>query len=226
MIELADIATLAFIASGVTYQSVKYWRSDKRVRLKREQPVSLVLREMVVPESITHAVVVVFDRRGCLVRKFPEKEIIRKKKYCKLSCSSAEGRMDFCVLFTSCTLSLSGIHRRTDIDRQFAGIKDLLIAETGLQEISHGASFELTLTSGHEVATDESEATPTALSMLLPGTDDRRHGKGTHHRPATLQRSMEHRQRALHRRRTGQLACPAKGRRKANPANAYQLLRP
>ena len=78
MIELADIATLAFIASGVTYQSVKYWRSDKRVRLKREQPVSLVLREMVVPESITHAVVVVFDRRGCLVRKFPEKEIIRK----------------------------------------------------------------------------------------------------------------------------------------------------
>ena len=168
MIELADIATLAFIASGVTYQSVKYWRSDKRVRLKREQPVSLVLREMLVPESITHAVVVVFDRRGCLVRKFPEKEIIRKKKYCKLPCSSAEGRMDFCVLFTSCTLSLSGIHRRTDIDRQFAGIKDLLIAETGLQEISHGASFELTLTSGHETATDEPEATPTALSMLLP----------------------------------------------------------
>lgn len=38
MIELADIATLVFIASGVTYQGVKYWRSDKRVRLKRELP--------------------------------------------------------------------------------------------------------------------------------------------------------------------------------------------
>ena len=97
MIELADIATLAFIVSGVTYQGVKYWRSDKRVRLKRELPVSLILRETVVPESITHAVVVVFDRRGCLVRKFPEKEIIRRKKYCKLPCSSAEGMMNFCV---------------------------------------------------------------------------------------------------------------------------------
>lgn len=170
MIELADIATLAFIASGVTYQGVKYWRSDKRVRLKREQPVSLVLRETAakVPENYTHATVIVFDRRGCLLRKFPEKEIIRRKKYCKLPCSSAEGKMDFCVLFTSCTLSLSGIHRRSDIDRQFAGIKDLLIAETGLQEISHGASFELALTSGCTTATDEPEATPTALSMLLP----------------------------------------------------------
>ena len=168
MIELADIATLAFIVSGVTYQGVKYWRSDKRVRLKRELPVSLILRETVVPESITHAVVVVFDRRGCLVRKFPEKEIIRRKKYCKLPCSSAEGMMNFCVLFTSSTLSLSGIHCRADIDRQFAGIGDLMIAETGLQEISGAASLPLTLTSGCNAATDEPEATPMALSMLLP----------------------------------------------------------
>ncbi|WP_230324358.1 hypothetical protein [Bacteroides nordii] len=168
MIELADIATLVFIASGVTYQGVKYWRSDKRVRLKRELPVSLILRQTVVTESITHAVVVVFDRRGCLVRKFPDAEIIRRKKYCKLPCSSAEGRMNFCVLFTSCTLSLSGIHCRADIDRQFASIKDLLIAETGLQDISTGISLELTLTSGNKTTTEEPEATPTFLSMLLP----------------------------------------------------------
>ena len=168
MIELADMVTLAFIASGVTYQGVKYWRSDKRVKLKRERPVSLVLRETEVPENYTRAIVVVFDRRGCLVRKFPEKEIIRRRKYCKMNCSSAEGRMNFCVLFTSCTLSLSGIHCRADIDRQFAGIPDLLIAETGLQEISGGISLELTLTSGGSTATQEHEATPTALSMLLP----------------------------------------------------------
>ena len=168
MIELADMVTLAFIASGVTYQGVKYWRSDKRVKLKRERPVSLVLRETEVPENYTRAIVVVFDRRGCLVRKFPEKEIIRRRKYCKMNCSSAEGRMNFCVLFTSCTLSLSGIHCRTDIDRQFAGIPDLLIAETGLQEISGGISLELTLTSGGSTATQEHEITPTALSMLLP----------------------------------------------------------
>ena len=78
MMELADIATVAFIVSGVTYQGVKYWRSDKRVRLKREMPVSLVLRGAELPESCTHAIVIVFDRRGCLVRKFPEKELVRR----------------------------------------------------------------------------------------------------------------------------------------------------
>lgn len=168
MIELADIATLAFIASGVTYQGVKYWRSDKRVKLKRERPVSLIFREAEIPISYTRSIVVVFDRRGCLVRKFPEKEIIRKKKYCKLNCSSAEGKVNFCVLFTSRTLSLSGIHCRADIDRQFAGIQDMLIAETGLREISGGTSLELNLTSGYDVVTKELEANPTALSMLLP----------------------------------------------------------
>lgn len=168
MIELADIATLAFIASGVTYQGVKYWRSDKRVRLKRELPVGLMLREGEVPKNCTRAVVLVFDRRGCLVRKFPEQEIIRRKKHCKLPCSGAEGRMNFCALFTSCTLSLSGIHCRADIDRQFAGIPDLLIAETGLQEIAHSASFELTPTPDCKAGAEEPEALPTALCMLLP----------------------------------------------------------
>ena len=86
-----------------------------------------------------------------------------------MNCSSAEGRMNFCVLFTSCTLSLSGIHCRTDIDRQFAGIPDLLIAETGLQEISGGISLELTLTSGGSTATQEHEITPTALSGMYLG---------------------------------------------------------
>ena len=98
-------------------QGVKYWRSDKRVKLKRECPVSLIFREAEIPISYTRSIVIVFDRRACLVRKFPEKEIIRKKKYCKLNCSSAEGKVNFCVLFTSCPLSLSGIHCRTDIDR-------------------------------------------------------------------------------------------------------------
>ena len=45
MIELSDLAIAAFIAYGITYQGVKYWRSDKRVKLKRKLPVSLALRE-------------------------------------------------------------------------------------------------------------------------------------------------------------------------------------
>ncbi len=171
MMELADIATVAFIVSGVTYQGVKYWRSDKRIRLKREMPVNLVLRGVVLPEGCTHAIVIVFDRRGCLVRKFPEKELVRRKNKVKVACSSAEGMMSFCVLFTSHVFSLSGIHRREDIDRLLVGTHahEVFIAETGLQEIRRSVSLELMPASEDTAAGgEEPETAPAALSMLLP----------------------------------------------------------
>lgn len=168
MMELADIATVAFIVSGVTYQGVKYWRSDKRIRLKRELPVSLVLHEATLPESCTRAVVIVLDRRGCLVRKFPDTEIVRRRNKCKLRCSSHKGMMNFCVLFTPHPLNLSGIHTRADIDRLFSHERDLFVAETGLQEIRRSASLELMPTPEEVSEGTEPEATPAALSMLLP----------------------------------------------------------
>lgn len=88
MIELADIATLAFIASGLTYQSVKYWRSDKRIKIKRDRPVSLVLRGMALPETCQHAVILVFDRRGCLMRKFPDATYRKRKNGYRIECST------------------------------------------------------------------------------------------------------------------------------------------
>ena len=169
MMELADLATVAFIVSGMTYQGVKYWRSDKRVRLKREMPVSLVLQDAGIPEGCTRAVVIVLDRRGCLVRKFPDTEIVRRRGKCKLRCSSHEGMVNFCVLFTLRPLSLSGIHNREDIDRLFSGQHDIFIAETGLQEVRRSASYEL-MPAPEETSDEgaEHEATPAALSMLLP----------------------------------------------------------
>lgn len=63
--ELTDIATVAFIAYGITYQGVKYWRSERKFRLKRELPVSLTLRGVAPPAGCSRAVVILFDRRGC-----------------------------------------------------------------------------------------------------------------------------------------------------------------
>lgn len=169
MMELADIATMAFIASGLTYQSVKYWHSDKRVRLKREMPVSLVMHDTTLPAGCLHAVVIVLDRRGCLVRKFPDTDVVWHKSKCKLRCSSHEGMMNFCVLFTQRPLSLSGIHTRADIDRLFCGESDIFIAETGLQEIHRSTSLEL-MPAPEEAASQEEDpdTAPAALSMLLP----------------------------------------------------------
>ena len=166
--ELADIATLAFIASGLTYQSVKYWRSDRRIKIKRERPVSLVLRGTDVPEDCRTAVVLVFDRRGCLMRKFPDATCRKRKKGYRIECSTQEGVLHFCVLFTSRSLNLSAIHHRSDVDRQFGKSPHTLIAETGWQEVSAATTLQL-----HPVETDTpgtatADAAPAALSMLLP----------------------------------------------------------
>lgn len=168
MIELADIATLAFIASGLTYQSVKYWRSDRRIKIKRERPVSLVLRGTNVPEDCRTAVVLVFDRRGCLMRKFPDATYRKRKNGYRIECSTQEGILNFCVLFTTRALSLSAIHHRDDVDRRFGEYPDILMAETGWQEVSAATTLEL-----HPVETDTpgmatTDAAPAALSMLLP----------------------------------------------------------
>ena len=167
MVELADIAAMVFIASGLTYQGVKYWRSDRHIRLKREMPVSLVMREAALPENCSHALVIVLDRRGCLVRKFPDADVARRKGKCKLRCSAPEGRMNFCVLFTPHVLSLGGVHTRADIDRLFGDEPGIFIAETGLQEISRRTSLEL-LPVPEAAGETGNETVPAALSMLLP----------------------------------------------------------
>lgn len=168
MIELADIATLVFIASGMTYQGVKYWRSDKRVRLKREFPVHLTLRGVKLPDTCSHGVIILFDRLGHRVRKFPETDVQVRKDHCRLRCSAPEGMMNFCVLFTGHPLSLSGVLLRSDIDRLYAGYPDMLVAETGLQKIERKAILELKPVSTGSATGEEEETTLAALSMLLP----------------------------------------------------------
>lgn len=168
MIEIADIATMVFIASGLTYQGVKYWRSDKRMKLKRGLPVSLVLRDAALPEGCTRAVVLLLDRRGCLVRKFPDTDVVCRKNKCKLRCTAPEGMLNICVLFTPRALSLSGIHGRTDIDRLFGNDPTILIAETGVQEISRAVSLELMAVPEDAGGPDDAADTPSALTMLLP----------------------------------------------------------
>lgn len=169
--ELTDIATVAFIAYGITYQGVKYWRSERKFRLKRELPVSLTLRGVAPPAGCTRAVVILFDRRGCLIHKFPETELIRRKKGIRLLSSAPEGVFNFCVLFTPQVLTLSGIHRREDIDRLLAcgqKARNILVAETGPQEITRSTSLELYPMPDDSSEESDTESACTALSMLLP----------------------------------------------------------
>ena len=135
---------MAFIASGMTYNAVKYWRVNRKVHIAREWPVSLILKRMdYLSEECRRAVLLVFDRRGYLVRKYPEADVLKRKKKWRLRCTVQEGMLNFCVLFTPHALCLSGIHHRDDVDRPFAGPTGICIAVTGLQEIVHSASVVL-----------------------------------------------------------------------------------
>lgn len=168
MMEFTDIATIAFIASGLTYQSVKYWRSERRMKIKRERPVTLVLRGAELPEGCRTPVVLVFDRRGCLMRKFPDATCRKRKKGYRIECSTHEGVLNFCVLFTSRALSLSAIHDRSDVERRFGKSPHTLIAETGWQEVSGAATLELHPVETEATWTATADTAPAALSMLLP----------------------------------------------------------
>lgn len=81
VMDIAEIATMAFIASGMTYNAVKYWRVNRKVHIAREWPVSLILKRMdYLSEECRRAVLLVFDRRGYLVRKYPEADVLKRKR--------------------------------------------------------------------------------------------------------------------------------------------------
>ena len=169
VMDIAEIATMAFIASGMTYNAVKYWRVNRKVHIAREWPVSLILKRMdYLSEECRRAVLLVFDRRGYLVRKYPEADVLKRKKKWRLRCTVQEGMLNFCVLFTPHALCLSGIHHRDDVDRLFAGHAGICIAETGLQEIVHGASLEL-IAAGTETDEENEKTDSATLDALLPG---------------------------------------------------------
>ena len=166
--DIAEIATMAFIASGMTYNAVKYWRVNRKVHLAREWPVHLILKRTDdLSEECRRAVLLVFDRRGYLVRKYPEADVLKRRKRWRLRCTVQEGMLNFCVLFTPHALCLSGIHHRDDVSRLFAGHAGICIAETGLQEIIHGTSLELIVV-GTETDEETEKVDSATLNALLP----------------------------------------------------------
>lgn len=169
MMEFSDLATIGLVVYGLTYQGVKHFRINRQMQLKREFLVKLTLGETTLPEELSHVVIVVFDQRGCLLRKFPEKETVIHKNKVTLCCNVPEGEMDFCVLFSPKLLNITAIHCREDIDNQLSHIKGLLIAESGVRKVTRNVTLELTLSESRLPESDAHAHTPScSLSMLLP----------------------------------------------------------
>ena len=102
--DIAEIATMAFIASGMTYNAVKYWRVNRKVHLAREWPVHLILKRTDdLLEECRRAVLLVFDRRGYLVRKYPEADVLKRRKRWRLRCTGRNVEL-LCAVYTPCAL--------------------------------------------------------------------------------------------------------------------------
>ena len=66
VMDIAEIATMAFIASGMTYNAVKYWRVNRKVHLAREWTVHLILKRTDdMSEECRRAVLLVFEDIWC-----------------------------------------------------------------------------------------------------------------------------------------------------------------
>lgn len=149
--EIAEIVLAVFTASGVTYGAVQSYRASHTPKLKRELPVGLWLRAEKsdcanrLPEGEgTRCVVLVFDNRGCLVRKFPQAECSYRKERYRIRCASTPGEYRFCVLFSTEPLHLSGVLRLEDARRLAATTPGTRVVETGVLSVASGkATYEL-----------------------------------------------------------------------------------
>lgn len=168
MVELADVAALAFIGVGLIFQSVRYLRSDRQIKVSRGWLISLKLDETALSRKYSLGVVLVFNRTGYLVRKFPEVDVVKRKGQCGLRCSVEEGSMNFCVLFAPHKLTLSGVYSREDVDRLFGGNPDIQIFETGTCDIKCNSLLQLTTVPKDISIEISSEVIPMVFSMLLP----------------------------------------------------------
>lgn len=166
--ELADVAALTIVAAGLIFQSVRCYRNDRRIKVKQKLLVSLQFHETEFTRECTLGIVLVFDRLGHLVRKFPEADIKKRKDQSKICCFVEEGMLSFCVLFTSQSLSLSGVYDRKDVERLFGGNPGIQIAETVLQEVQSDVPIQLNVVQVDVEANKDSGVSPVDFSMLLP----------------------------------------------------------
>ena len=80
------IGFLLMIIGGF-YLSIKYGHRLRRIKARRNCQICLVLDGSELKDIHLHCIILVFDRLGHLVRKFPEAEMRQMKGQCMLYCT-------------------------------------------------------------------------------------------------------------------------------------------
>lgn len=163
--EYADIALAVFTASGFTYGAVRSYRFNHIPKLKRELQASLWFHADKKP-GLTQCVVLVFDNRGCLIRKFPQAECAYCNDRYQIKCSAPKGEFSFCVLLTNKVLNLSGILNLEDVRLLYTVSTSMLMAESEVKKVTrHNAVFELVV-ANNPVEEEVTYSLPTLADVL------------------------------------------------------------
>ena len=121
--EIAEIATLAFVVGTVSYRAARQWQSARQWQkfMEPDRPVTLTF---VLPEEVDgtgHVAVLAFTSRGDIIKKTPQTEVTRgRKRKCRVRYSLPREAETVCVLVGSGDFCISGIETYLEA-RRFCG---------------------------------------------------------------------------------------------------------
>ena len=96
------IGFLLMIIGGF-YLSIKYGHRLRRIKARRNCQICLVLDGSELKDIHLHCIILVFDRLGHLVRKFPEAEMRQNERTMYAVLYSGRGNFEFlCTVGPSC----------------------------------------------------------------------------------------------------------------------------
>lgn len=109
--ELAEIATLVFVAGTMGYRTAKHWHNVRQYRkfIDEDIPVTLIF---CLPQEVSseHVAVLAFNCRGDLVKKIPQAgAVVGRRRNCRVQCFVPHDVETVCVIVGTEDFSISGI---------------------------------------------------------------------------------------------------------------------
>lgn len=173
--ELAEIATLAFVAGTVTYRSVCQWRNNRQwqTQLQEERPATLAFR-LPADVQVAQVSVLAFNGHDALVKKVPQAEVCggRGGKH-RVNCLLPADTALVCLLIADRCFGLGELNCLADTKRLADGNLHLWMAlhrSAPAEMARRRLLFTLEPQEVENPATASLPSEPAAPAALIPAT--------------------------------------------------------
>lgn len=109
--EIAEIATLVFVAGTMSYRTARHWRNMRQYRKFTSEDIAVSMT-FALPEEVSgeHVSVLAFNNRGDLAKKIPQAvAIVTRRRKCRVRCLVPHDVETVCVIVGTGAFSVSGI---------------------------------------------------------------------------------------------------------------------